>query len=78
MRFSDKTARTICEHTYDKWDRAYGSFHENVATGHILTPFGEKEQRYERRKHVNFMVLSPEYAHYVCIKATRYCRTVRR
>ena len=73
-----KEARILIEHTYDKWNKAYGSFRENVKTGHILTPFGEKEQMYERRKHVAFMTLSSEYAHYVCIKAVRYCRTVRR
>ena len=70
--------RTLIEHTYNRWDEIYGSYHENVKTGHILTPYGEKEQMYERRKHVAFMSTSPEYAHYVCIKAVRYCRTVRR
>ena len=73
-----RDSRILIKHAYDKWNKAYGNFHPCVRTGHILTPYGEKEQMYERRKHVAFMHTSPEYAHYVCIKATRYCRTVRR
>ena len=72
-----RDSRILIKHAYDKWNKAYGNFHPCVRTGHILTPRGEEEQMYERRKHIAFMYTSPEYAHYVCIKATRYCRIVR-
>lgn len=72
-------ARVLIEHTYDKWDKAYGS-RSNEDDYHLAyyDYKAYKDQMYERRKHANFIRNSPSYAHYVCIKATRYCRIARR
>ena len=70
-------AKVLIEHLYDKWDKAYGSRFEEDYHLAYYDYKAYKDQMYERRKHANFLALSPAYAHYVCIKATRYCRIVR-